>query len=160
MKKNIVFLLVAMLIVALPIVSAFDAKTANLEDRQLYKDLRKEDPEALEVLKEKVPETYELTAESIVPVRHRYLLWTHDGQHIMWGNYGNGYFIGEDNSDKTAWGIYGKHVFAGFYDGEFFWGFYRGGKWKAYGLFGLEESNGKYILFRNRINALAAEQIE
>ncbi len=98
-------------------------------------------------LKDMVPATYD-EADALVPAqRTRFLLYTHDGKHIMWGFVGNGYFVGTDNLGKRCWGIYGNGVFAGFYDGEFFWGRYRSGHWKAEGLFGLNYSHGKYILF-------------
>jgi hypothetical protein len=97
-------------------------------------------------LKESVPGTYEET-DSRICQRIRFLLYTHDGKHIMWGFVGNGYFVGQDNLGKRCWGIYGKGVFAGFYDGEFFWGKYRCGNWKAMGLFGENYTHGKYILF-------------
>jgi hypothetical protein len=100
----------------------------------------------VEDLKERVPETYEET-DSLIRQRTRFLLYTHDGKHIMWGFVGNGYFVGQDNLGKRCWGIYGKGVFAGFYDGEFFWGKYRCGNWKATGLFGENYTHGKYILF-------------
>ena len=100
----------------------------------------------VEDLKESVPETYEET-DSRICQRTRFLLYTHDGKHIMWGFVGNGYFVGTDNLGKRCWGIYGKGVFAGFYDGEFFWGKYRCGNWKAMGLFGENYTHGKYILF-------------
>ena len=100
----------------------------------------------VEDLKEMVPGTYEETDAQICQ-RTRFLLYTHDGKHIMWGFVGNGYFVGEDNLGKRCWGIYGKGVFAGFYDGEFFWGKYRCGNWKAMGLFGENYTHGKYILF-------------
>jgi hypothetical protein len=100
----------------------------------------------VEDLKESVPETYEET-DSRICQRIRFLLYTHDGKHIMWGFVGNGYFVGQDNLGKRCWGIYGKGVFAGFYDGEFFWGKYRYGNWKAMGLFGENYTHGKYILF-------------
>lgn len=93
------------------------------------------------------PATPEEAERSIYPVRRRFLMWTHDGMHIMWGFYGNGRFVGTDNLGKRCWGIYGKGVFAGFYDGEFFWGKYCNGSWKAEYLFGLEYSRGKYVLF-------------
>jgi hypothetical protein len=98
-------------------------------------------------LKELAPETLEEAERSIYPVRRRFLMWTHDGVHIMWGVYGNGRFVGTDNLGKRCWGIYGKGIFAGFYDGEFFWGKYENGVWKAEYLFGLEHSRGKYVLF-------------
>jgi len=100
----------------------------------------------VEDLEESVPGTYEET-DSRICQRTRFLLYTHDGKHIMWGFVGNGYFVGEDNLGKHCWGIYGKGIFAGFYDGEFFWGKYRCGNWKAMGLFGENYTHGKYILF-------------
>jgi hypothetical protein len=106
-------------------------------------DLKRIDVDAL---RESVPGTYE-EVDSLVCKRVRFLLYTHDGKHIMWGFVGDGYFVGKDNLGKRCWGIYGKGVFAGFYDGEFFWGRYRGGNWKAMGLFGENYAHGKYILF-------------
>jgi hypothetical protein len=100
----------------------------------------------VEDLKERVPGTYEETNSRICK-RIRFLLYTHDGKHIMWGFVGSGYFVGQDNLGKRCWGIYGNGVFAGFYDGEFFWGKYRCGNWKATGLFGENYTHGKYILF-------------
>ncbi|MCW4030951.1 MAG: hypothetical protein NWE80_01155 [Candidatus Bathyarchaeota archaeon] len=100
-----------------------------------------------EQLKELAPATPEEAERSIYPIRRRFLMWTHDGTHIMWGSYGNGRFVGTDNLGKRCWGIYGKGVMAGFYDGEFFWGKYDNGSWKAEYLFGLECSQGKYLLF-------------
>jgi len=97
-------------------------------------------------LKEMVPGTYE-EADAQICRRVRFLLYTHDGKHVMWGFVGNGYFVGEDNLGKRCWGIYGKGIFAGFYDGGFFWGKYRCGNWKAMGVFGENYTHGKYILF-------------
>ena len=102
--------------------------------------------DAVEELEESVPGTYEET-DSRICQRTRFLLYTHDGKYIMWGFVGNGHFVGKDNLGKRCWGIYGKGVFAGFYDGEFFWGKYRCGNWKAVGLFGENYTHGKYILF-------------
>ncbi len=101
----------------------------------------------IESLRETVPDTYEETDVRISTQRTKFLLYTHDGKHIMWGVVGNGHFVGTDNLGKRCWGIYGKGIFAGLYDGEFFWGKYRGGNWKAEGLFGLNYAHGKYILF-------------
>jgi hypothetical protein len=106
-----------------------------------------EQAENQEQLKELTPQTLEEAERSIYPVRHRFLLYTSDGVHIMWGIYGNGRFVGTDNLGKRCWGIYGKGVFAGFYDGDFFWGKYSNGSWKAEYLFGLENSRGSYVLF-------------
>jgi hypothetical protein len=115
----------------------------KLEEETVFDDL-----EAMEVddLKATVPETYEET-DAQISRGVRFLLYTHDGKHIMWGYVGNGYFVGQDNMGKRCWGIYGDGVFAGFYDSEFFWGKYRCGNWKAIGLFGENYSHGKYILF-------------
>jgi hypothetical protein len=93
------------------------------------------------------PETYEEAEASILPIRSRFILWTGNGVHVMWGSYGNGRFVGTDNLGKRCWGIYGKGVFAGFYDGDFFYGRYADGNWKAQYLFGLENSRGEYVLF-------------
>lgn len=106
-----------------------------------------EQAEDKEQLRELAPTTLEEAERSIYPVRRRFLMWTHDGVHILWGIYGNGRFVGTDNLGKRCWGIYGKGVFAGFYDGEFFWGKYNNGAWNAEYLFGLEYSQGKYVLF-------------
>ncbi len=100
-----------------------------------------------DMLEETVPRTYEEADALVSSRRIRFLLYTHDGKHIMWGFFGNGYFVGQDNLGKRCWGIYGKGVFAGFYDGEFFWGRYRSGCWKAIGLFEADYTYGKYILF-------------
>ena len=100
-----------------------------------------------EQLKKSIPATLEETEASIYPIRRRFLMWTHDGVHIMWGAFGNGRFVGTDNLGKRCWGIYGSGIFAGFYDGEFFWGRYNNGAWKAQYLFGLRYSAGKYVLF-------------
>ena len=98
-------------------------------------------------IRDAVPTTFEETDEKISTRRTRFLLYTNDGKYIMWGYVGNNHFVGTDNLGNRCWGIYGKGVFAGFYDGEFFWGKYRNGYWKAEGLFGLNSAQGKYILF-------------
>jgi len=120
-------------------ISSTDQKTSVV--------ISEEQVEDGEQLRQLVPETLEEAEGSIYPVRSRFLLWTNDGVHIMWGFYGNGRFVGTDNLGKRCWGIYGKGVFAGFYDGKFFWGRYSNGLWKAEYLFGLEASQGKYVLF-------------
>jgi hypothetical protein len=97
-------------------------------------------------LKAEVPLTYKEAQASIVS-RTRYILYTADGVHIMWGTEGNHRFVGTDNNGKQCWGIFGDGIFAGFYDGNFFWGKYTGSTWKAEGLFGLNTARGSYILF-------------
>jgi hypothetical protein len=101
----------------------------------------------VEELESLVPRTYEEADAKLIPTRTRFLMYTHDGKHIMWGFVGNNYFVGTDNLGKRCWGIYGKGVFAGFYDGDFFWGRYWNGNWKAEGLFGEKYTYGKYIIF-------------
>ena len=123
--------------------SVIPPEDEELPEIDVADDLEETD---VEDLKERVPETYEKT-DSLIRQRTRFLMYTHDGKHIMWGFVGNGYFVGQDNLGKRCWGIYGKGVFAGFYDGEFFWGKYRCGNWKATGLFGENYTHGKYILF-------------
>ena len=131
--------------------SVIPAEVEELPKIDAVKELEEIDDENLEEmdvedLEESVLGTYEET-DSRICQRIRFLLYTHDGKHIMWGFVGNGYFVGKDNLGKRCWGIYGKDVFAGFYDGEFFWGKYRCGNWKAVGLFGENYTHGKYILF-------------
>jgi len=128
-----------------PAVSMLEATEKMNPDDSII--ISPEQAENKEQLKELAPETPEEAERSIYPVRRRFLLYTLDGVHIMWGIYGNGRFVGTDNAGKRCWGIYGKGVFAGFYDGEFFWGKYCNGAWKAEYLFGLEHSCGRYVLF-------------
>ncbi len=119
------------------------------ENKEQLKELTPStsEEEIKEQLKEMVPPTFEEAEASILPQRARFLMWTYDGVHIMWGIYGNGRFVGTDNLGKRCWGIYGNGIFAGFYDGEFFWGKYSNGAWKAQGLFGSRYTYGKYVLF-------------
>ncbi len=122
--------------------------TADNSSPSVVPDEVEEVPEIdVESLRETVPSTYEETDAKLSALRTRFLLYTHDGKHVMWGFVGNGYFVGTDNLGNRCWGIYGNGVFAGLYDGEFFWGRYRSGNWKAEGLFGANYAHGKYILF-------------
>ena len=111
--------------------------------------------ENMEQIKAKITKTYEESEASIVPTRNRFLLYTSDGTHIMWGFCGNGRFVGTDNNGIRCWGIYGQGIFAGFYDGEFFWGKYSNTQWKAEYLFGLRYSHGNYVLFPTPIPTTA-----
>jgi hypothetical protein len=131
--------------------SVIPPEDEELPEIDAAEDLEEIDDDELEetdvdALNERVPETYE-AADSLIRQRIRFLMYTHDGEHIMWGFVGNGHFVGQDNLGKRCWGIYGNGVFAGFYDGDFFWGRYRCGNWKATGLFGENYTHGKYILF-------------
>ena len=131
-----------------PVPEVVDDEEPEVSSNNLLEDVVYDDLEAIGVdeLKKTVLETYEET-DALILTRVRFLLYSHDGEHVMWGYVGNGYFVGQDNHGKNCWGIYGKNVFAGFYDGEFFCGKYRCGNWKAIGLFGENYSFGKYILF-------------
>ena len=103
-------------------------------------------PPEVDELRKKIPATFE-EANAIIPAkRNKYLMWTHDLAHVMWGIYGGGHFVGTDNLGKHAWGIYGNGYFAGFYDGHFFWGKYGNTEWKAQGLFGMRSCYGRYTL--------------
>jgi len=101
----------------------------------------------VEKLRTEIPKTLQETEADMPSIRTRYLMYTNDGVHIMWGVFGNGRFVGTDNQGKSCWGIYGRGIFAGFYDGQFFWGKYSGNNWKAEYLFGLNAASGKYITF-------------
>ncbi len=112
--------------------------------------------EKIEELRQNVPETYSET-EAKISGKGKFLMWTRDLEHIMWGRYGNGYFVGQDNEGKKAWGVYGSHYFAGFYDGQFFYGKYGYGHWKAVGLFGEERASGRFVLYHPRAAATSME---
>ena len=119
--------------------------TKALEDNGLA--ISPEEAADPEQLKKLVPATLAEAEASILPVRRRFLMWTYDGVHVMWGTFGNGRFAGTDNLGKRCWGIYGRGIFAGFYDGQFFWGKYSCNAWKAQYLFGLTYSGGRYLTF-------------
>ena len=141
MRRDIRNICLAILIlVAVPLAFAFDKDAMDISE----KDVRDK-----EGIVSRIPSTMEEADKMmpIAPVRSRFLLFTKDGTDVMWGAFGNGYFKGEDNHGKFTLGIYGKTVFAGFYDGEFFYGRYRNGNWKAFGLFGKKKSSGKYKVF-------------
>lgn len=135
---------------------ANDAQKLNVVETDV--EISPEIIDDVDKLEDLAPETYEEAEQSIYPVRNRFILWTGNGVHVMWGFYGNGRFVGTDNLGKRCWGIYGKGVFAGFYDGEFFYGRYADGSWKAQYLFGLENSRGEYVLFPRP--TLTADSIE
>ena len=122
-------------------------RTRELTSIEPSLDISTELVEDMTQLEELAPETYEEAEQSIYPVRHRFILWTNDGSHVMRGFYGNGRFVGTDNQGNRCWGIYGKGVFAGFYAGDFFYGKYVDGNWNAQYLFGLENSRGEFVLF-------------
>jgi len=118
----------------------------SFNSSSLSLDGKIEDSE-MEQFKSFIPETYAATEDKIGNNSRRFIMWTYDGEHIMWGKFGRGYFVAKDNLGKDVWGIYGWKFFSGFYDGKFFWGRFNGKSWKAEGLFGLEKSHGKYVVF-------------
>jgi len=77
----------------------------------------------------------------------RFILWSHDGENVMWGTYGNGYFEGETSNGDEVWGIYQDHKFAGFKGDDFFFGKLWNGRWVAEGLFSNGYEYGNYELF-------------
>jgi hypothetical protein len=101
--------------------------------------------EEIKALRDRIPNTLEKAEASIPPLRTRYIMWTHDLKHVMWGRYGSGYFVGTDNQWKRTWGIYGNTIFAGLYDGTFFIGRYGQGQWCARYLFGERWSQGRFL---------------
>ena len=121
--------------------------TRNYDESQISVSTRI--PDEVDELKKRVPIRPEEAEEAMRPLKGRFLMWTHDLKHIMWGCFGNGYFVGADNLGERAWGIYGEKVFAGLYDGDFFWGFYGSGRWRAFGLFGERRTYGRYLTAKN-----------
>ena len=94
-----------------------------------------------------LPKDYDEATDLIAYPKNKFILWTHDGNNVMWGNYGDGYFFGEDSNGVRVWGAYGNGHFSGYYDNEFFYGKYGKNHWKAYGLFGEKRSFGGFKLF-------------
>jgi hypothetical protein len=104
-------------------------------------------PLDLDKLAELVPTTPEDAESKIPPRGGRFILWTHDGVHVVWGRYGNGFFVGTDNQGIRIWGIYYQNTFAGFYGDQLFWGRYCHGRWIAVNLFNQHMATGEYRLF-------------
>ena len=147
--KNKAKLLTALLIVGI-LASAMTAMTSALPTTNSAAKISSSSaalPPEVEKLKAQLPATLAETEDMVLPVRGRFLMWTQDLQHIMWGRFGARYFVGIDNLGKKAWGIYGQGYFAGFYDGQFFWGRYSNGYWRAQGLFDLNTAYGRYVTY-------------
>lgn len=127
---------------------------AGVEKDELEMELENLVPETYEESL-KIIEEAETNANSIYPRPFRFILWTNDGENVMWGRFGNGRFIGEDNNGGKAWGLYYNGLFIGFYENDGYtepfigkyWKRWYFGKWKAEGLFGLDESYGGLITF-------------
>ncbi len=113
--------------------------------------------DVLTTLRARLPKTLADAEATIHPPRNRFLLWTQDLTHVMWGRYGSGYFVGTDNQWNHAWGLYGDHLFAGLYDGDFFIGRYGCGHWCARHLFGEPGSQGRYLVHPNPTTDTAIE---
>ena len=150
MKTNIfAIMLISIFLLSIISVAAFDykvTKETKLNTKELkIKNLDKVNEDSIKELIPTELEAKEITEAVKIP--RRFILWTNDGKNVMWGKYGNGYFVGEDNNNKKAWGIYYKGSFAGFYDGHLFYGKYRGHRWKAKGLFGMRSSCGEFRTF-------------
>lgn len=141
MKKTIFGLVVLSMLLLGSVQALDDATSVNRLTRAVS------DSE-LEELKADIP-SYDVAAEAVavMPVPSRFLIWTRDGKHIMWGTHANGHFIGQDNEGKKTWGIYHNGIFVGFQDGNFFYGRYKYGRWYARGLFGMRSASGRYIIF-------------
>jgi hypothetical protein len=146
--------LLAMAIVVSALLASFMTLTsalpaANVSKRPINTDAVVSTvlPAEVERLKQELPNTLADVEAKMLPLRGRFLMWTHDLQHIMWGRFGANHFVGVDNLGKTAWGIYGRGYFAGFYDGQFFWGKYGGQRWYAENLFGMRSAYGKYVTY-------------
>ena len=98
-------------------ISALEANSAQkLNVVETDVEISPEIIDDIDKLENLAPKTYEEAEQSIYPVRNRFIMWTGNGVHVMWGFYGNGRLVGTDNLGKRCWGIYGKGVFAGFYD--------------------------------------------
>lgn len=162
MKKVLMSLVIlSVLLLAVFSVQALSTDTQNvgvkaqrmgLADKPKRTSLRTElSEQEISELKADMPDNVEAVEAQLEEVDiqpNRYLLWTNDGVHIMWGKFANGYFIGEDNEGNKAWGIYQNGIWAGFYDGDqFFYGKYSRGRWVAHGLFGMRTSSGRFITF-------------
>ncbi|MFH1399207.1 MAG: hypothetical protein ABIG95_03785 [Candidatus Woesearchaeota archaeon] len=130
MKKALVAMMMCLLLAT--VVSAQDKTEASIKAKAETL-IQKIDAETLE--------------QNIAQNPAKFLLWTRDLEHIMWGKFSNGYFKGTDNLGKEAFGVYQAGIFAGFYDGKLFYGKYKAGSWTAYGLFGMRSASGRYVLF-------------
>ena len=96
-------------------------------------------------LRDQLPATIDDAEAKTVPVLGRFVMYTYDLRHILWGQFGNHYFTGVDNMGVRVWGIYGQGYFAGLYNGQFFWGKYSCSLWSARNLFKLNYACGRYV---------------
>ena len=134
-----------------------NAMTAKAAKPMINKNFDIKNPNAVEIneaLRAKTPKTYEETKTIVKSVEtpHKFIFWTHDGNHVILGEYGNGFFIADDVDGTHVWGSYNAGRFLGFYGGDEFSGNYRQGpghlwNWRALNLFGETVTYGKFILF-------------
>jgi len=172
MNKSIV----PVLFVSILLVGIATTQATQIPDSDFQGWTDAEIQEYKDVLVEVIPVSYEAAVEAMdadipehvipnnpgiptptEPVEKRFIMWTYDGKHVLWGTYevglyGNGYFAGEDNEGMKVWGIFDKNKFAGFYgenyaENVFYGRYYSNGQWKATGLFDKEYAWGNYVLF-------------
>ena len=153
MKTKILpLLMISFVALSIMGVVALERVNSNPELKDAINEVRGsnlfQDVEAVEEkFMEHIPESYESTLDIIAQNENRFILWTHDGENIMWGTYGNNHFTAEDNNGEKVWGVYNNGFFAGVYGDQFFYGKYGRNQWKAYGLFGEKRSFGGFKLF-------------
>lgn len=150
-KKLMAVILASFVILSMASVAAIESTTGidvnSLAEAIVNVNFENSD-EVYNAVKSYLPVSYEQTESSLQNVlTRRFILWTHDGVHVMWGKYGRYVFVGEDNEGVKVWGIYHRGFFAGFYGDKFFYGRYHNNRWKAVGLFGEDFSYGGFLTF-------------
>ena len=137
MQKAVVVLIMCLLLTTIVSAKPILSMATDEDALQIQAEAMLEEVDAVKVAKN----------IEILPQPGRFLMWTRNLKHIMWGQYGNGYFKGIDNQGREAFGVYQGGIFAGFQDGKLFYGRYYSGRWTAYGLFGLRSASGSYVVF-------------
>lgn len=149
-KKLMAVILASFVVLSIASVAAVESVNKNIDSLSgilVDVDIENSD-EVYNAVKSYLPVSYEETESSLQNVlTRRFILWTHDGVHVMWGKYGRYVFVGEDNEGVKVWGIYHKGFFAGFYGDKFFHGRYNNHRWRAVGLFGENFSYGGFLTF-------------
>ena len=143
-------------------VKAIKADVAESVKANAVKPVDLKNPSAaqsvIEEAKELIPKTYEEAKTKVqlaIETPNKFIFWTQNGKNVVWGEYGNGYFFGDDNNGKHMWGTFYKGWAVGFYDDHYFIGkyWYKNNntniwKWQAWSLFeNGQVSNGRLILF-------------
>jgi hypothetical protein len=141
MKKSLgIVLVLGLMILAIAGATAYNIKGHHNQRNAAQ-------PDIIQGLANQTPTIYSDAENALPSTAGKFLIWTNDGEHIMWGKYGGGYFVGTDNNGKQAWGAYNKTRFAGVRDGVSFTGKVSHGQWKAENLFGLNSTQGSIKLF-------------